>query len=930
VRDNHRVVVTSGPELVGREDELDRLRQFVGHLAGPPAGLVIRGNAGIGKTVLWRAGIEAAEQAGVRVLLTRCVEAEMPLSLGGLGDLIGDTLVATSEELPQSQRDTLALAVGVDLARMERPDALALPRAFTGHLRALAQAGPVLVAVDDVQWLDPASLRIVAFAIRRLADAQVGILVTQRGDEADPLDLAHGLDERVEEIRLGALTTGALHHLLRIRLGVRIGRPTLARVHEASGGNPMFALEFARVVAAGGGAAPGPLPVPTSLEELVRERVAAYPPRIRMLLAATAAVERPTLPLLEAAIEDAGPLLDEASQTGSVTLGADGLVRFDHPLLASAAYGALPPVRRRRLHERLAAVSDDPGERARQLALSSASPDREVARALIEAAELVRARGAPEAAAELARQAVSLTPNDDREAVEERSLVAVQYLVEAGRQAESIAALDELLATEISGPRRARAMLLRCFSETSGTRTRRMAEEALGHVGDDAALRVEVMVYVSGSAAEEDVAASEELARSALAVAEELGEPHVLALTLTTLEGHAAAQGRPDPALLERAIRLTEASGSSGWYSPRASRAERRLWAGDLAVARTLLEAELASLYSRGVYFGRKRLLRDLADLEWRAGNWGRAERHLDEHWELTFDGGDRFHEAVALWQQGMLAASRGRVEAARSLALGAVERGEEWQWPSLVTLGRWVLGFLALSLGEAAEAYTALSRLPEALERRRIGEPGLWPILPDAVEAAVAVDKLEEAEAMVATLAAQAHQLEHRWATPAALRCRGLLLLAQGESEAALVAAEEAASGLHAAGFPLDHGRALLVGGEALRRLGERRRAAVELEAARAVFAELGAPLWIERAEMELRRASPRPRRDRTLTSAERRVASLVAAGRTNREVSAQLFTTVATVEAHLTRIYRKLGLRSRTELARRVADGTLDLAIE
>ena len=184
-----------------------------------------------------------------------------------------------------------------------------------------------------MQWLDPASLRIVAFAIRRLADAPVGILVTQRGDEADPLDLAHGLDDRVEEIRLGALSIGALHHLLRIRLGVRIGRPTLARVHEASGGNPMFALEFARTVA-GRGAAPGPLPVPTSLEELVRERVAAYPLRIRMLLAATAAVERPTLPLLEAAIEDAGPLLDEASQTGSVTLGADGLVRFDHPLLA--------------------------------------------------------------------------------------------------------------------------------------------------------------------------------------------------------------------------------------------------------------------------------------------------------------------------------------------------------------------------------------------------------------------------------------------------------------------------------------------------------------------------------------------------------------------------------------------------------------------
>jgi DNA-binding NarL/FixJ family response regulator len=131
-------------------------------------------------------------------------------------------------------------------------------------------------------------------------------------------------------------------------------------------------------------------------------------------------------------------------------------------------------------------------------------------------------------------------------------------------------------------------------------------------------------------------------------------------------------------------------------------------------------------------------------------------------------------------------------------------------------------------------------------------------------------------------------------------------------------------------AGFPLDRGRALLVAGDALRRLGERRRAAEKIEAAKAVFVELGAKLWVERAEQELRRASPRPRRDRELTSAERRVAALVAAGKTNREAAAQLFTTVATVEAHLTRIYRKVGVRSRTELARRVADGTLAIVDE
>jgi DNA-binding CsgD family transcriptional regulator len=162
----------------------------------------------------------------------------------------------------------------------------------------------------------------------------------------------------------------------------------------------------------------------------------------------------------------------------------------------------------------------------------------------------------------------------------------------------------------------------------------------------------------------------------------------------------------------------------------------------------------------------------------------------------------------------------------------------------------------------------------------------------------------------------------------PARLRSRALLLLARRELDAAVATAEEAVVASEVGGLPLERGRALLAAGEALRRLGQRRRAADKLDAAKHVFVELGAPLWATRAEKELRRARPRPRRDGELTSAERGVAALVAAGRTNREVAAELFTTVGTVEVHLTRIYRKLGLRSRTELARQVAEGTLDIS--
>jgi DNA-binding CsgD family transcriptional regulator len=244
---------------------------------------------------------------------------------------------------------------------------------------------------------------------------------------------------------------------------------------------------------------------------------------------------------------------------------------------------------------------------------------------------------------------------------------------------------------------------------------------------------------------------------------------------------------------------------------------------------------------------------------------------------------------------------------------------------PSLVTRGRAVLGFLELSLGEPTDAWRTLSEPPAALERR-FPTFGFPEPMPNMVEALVALGRLDDAEALLATF--DARWPDHGWAMPARLRCRALILLARRELEAAFAAAEEAVAASEVVGLPLDRGRALLAAGEALRRLGQRRRAAEKFDAAKQVFTELGAPLWVARTERELRRARPRPRRDRELTSAERRVAALVAAGRTNREVAAELFTTVGTVEVHLTRIYRKLGLRSRTELARNVAEGTLDIA--
>jgi len=242
----------------------------------------------------------------------------------------------------------------------------------------------------------------------------------------------------------------------------------------------------------------------------------------------------------------------------------------------------------------------------------------------------------------------------------------------------------------------------------------------------------------------------------------------------------------------------------------------------------------------------------------------------------------------------------------------------------------RWALAHVELSRGDAEAAWSSLEGLREALDAFGIGEPAWHPVLPDVIEALVLLGRLDEAEDVLRQLEAQAAALHHRWAMPVALRCRALLQLARERAGEAAEAAARAAGDLDELGFPLDAARAHMVTGAALRRAGQRLRAADALGRAIEILTELGAPLWLERARDELRRASPRPRRGRELTNEERRVAALVVDGRTNREASAELFVTNATVEAHLTRIYRKLGVRSRTELARAVAEGAVGLEPE
>jgi DNA-binding CsgD family transcriptional regulator len=918
-------------ELVGRERETEQLKWFVDHFPEGARAVLMRGEPGFGKTMIWRDAVGTAMTAGIRVLATRCVEAEMPIALAGLSDLLETAFGEIADELAEPQRRAIAAALGIEDPPLVVPDSLALPRAVVAGLRLLAAREPVLVAIDDVQWLDAASRRVLAFAVRRVGTLPFGVLMTLRGtsDVPDPLDLADAIGrESFLELELGALSAGALQHLVRSRIAVRLRRPTLRRLYAASGGNPMFALEFARQIASRDDGSGGePLAMPSSLRELVRERVAGFPREIGPLLELVATLERPTLPILARAFETTEELLAAAQRAEAVAVEEDGLIRFTHPLLASTVYSDATPQRRRALHAQAAALLTDLEASAGHLALAAAGPDAAVAAVLDEAAQRASARGSPDGAADFAERAQLLTPPLMARERVGRALAAVRYLIHAAQVSRAAAALDDLLAGDVPGRDRAEALQLRATIAPNGNVAIELLESALEHVGDDRALRARILghlasiTYWCG-----DPATAEPRAHEAVALAEEVGDPVVLDGTLRTLGEIASLRGRPHADVLERAVALAAEPDEVSAGSSRSMLAVTHCRSGDLRVARELLEQELESATRHGEN-RRAFVLVRLAEVEWRAGDLGAAERHIEEAVEIFLDGGHRWPSAAALTTQALLAAIRGRVAASRRYAHEAISREHEHGIKFQALANRWVLGFLELSLDQPVRAHRFLGALPDALDKLGVGEPGFIPALPDVVETLVALGRLEDAETVLGRLESQAVALQHRWATPAVLRSGAMLLLARGEADAALASAEEAVEGFAAAGFPLDHGRALLVAGDALRRLGERRRATAKLDSAKAVFSELGAGLWLERAEKELRRANPRPRKDRVMTSSERRVAALVASGLTNREVAGQLFTTVSTVEAHLTRIYRKVGVRSRTELARRVAAGDLDL---
>jgi DNA-binding CsgD family transcriptional regulator len=907
--------------IVGREHELAEIALLLSDMRSRHATLLLEGVPGIGKTALWQAGVAEARGASVTVLSCRPVSGETRLSFVALADLLADRLAGIAERLPSPQRRALEIAfLREDASADEAVDHHTIAAATLSALRELAAEAPVLLAIDDIQWLDEASESALAYALRRLGDALVSVLGSARKEGPDTAVTAFGLaldrrdDAPLKRLHVGPLSTSELHVVIRDRLGFSFTRDVLGRVHHASGGNPLHALELARAVAQQPQLLdPGnPLPVPETLREVLQASLDALSPQARDGLAAVAALSNPTLEIVESAV--AGVRIDEAVRAGVLELDSGGRLFFTHPLLASAALARLGPQARRELHWRLAQVVRGE-ERARHLALGASGPGAEIAEALHEAARAAAARGAIGTAAELEASAVRLTPADRALDRAQRSLDAAVYETRHGDWGRARSRMEELLLTLPPGRTRV-AVILRLARLEDTPRHLELCRRAIAEA-DEGLLRAEAhQLAAEGSMMAGDVTGALEHARSAAELAESADDPATLVECLGTLCHYETFTFSITPGLLERAVRLEEELRRPPTnYSPRVVLGLRLMYDGRLDEARELLETSHLSADELGDEYQRFWLLGQLTQLECRAGRLGHADRHAREAAITAEQIG--MMTMVSCFLTALVGAHLGRVEEARTAAADgvALAAGEGYELYRILNL--WALGFLELSLGDLAAADRTLRPLPELVDSMGYRNPGVRPVYADAIEARIGAGDLD-VDPLIGELERRGEERANPWARATAARCRGLLHAARGSSAAAVTELERSLRAQDASAQPLERGRTLLALGSVERRAKHRAAAREALTEAVELFDTLGAPLWAERAAAELARIPGRTPSRGGLTEGERRVAELVAGGLSNKEVAAQLFLAVSTVEGSLSKVYAKLGIRSRTELTR------------
>ncbi len=911
-------------DVVGRGPEIARVVRWFRD--DGPAMLLLNGSPGLGKTTIWRAAIEDLRRSGVHVLSSAPAEAESRLSFSGLADLFGADFADIRPALPPPQARALAVALRLEDPGDRPVDETAVARGALEGLQVVARRhGTVLLAIDDLHWLDAPSLATVVYVARRLGPRDgVRILATHRTGAPEP----NGLERApaIERMALGPVSVGGIHRIVRLHAGISLPRPRLLEIHAMAHGNPLHAIELARTM--GSAIAPDP----ESLAGLFASRIGALPRHTRealVLIAASADRSTDRLGAAWGRRPDAGrgneftDAVEPAVTADLVSIGG-GQAGPVHPLVTHVAYEVADPGLRRTAHRVLADTATDDEERALHLGRSVDGPSTEVADEIESAARSVRARGVRALSAALFETAATLTPSSAIEHVGRRRLAAASAWFDAGDTHRVERILEPLVDAWPVGAQRAEARwrLGIALDEAGRWREATTLWRAALEDADDPALRSQVRCSLAITAVyTQAVPAAVDWATSAVDDAEQSGDPAALARSLAVHAFILAMGGRSGgTAIMDRALELEATIDEHlGEWSPAALAAECARHAGDVPAALRHYGTVLDRATSRGDANVEQWAAFGLASASILVGDIRRASELAD----LVLDIAEQT-DVMRIPARSLRAhvdAYRGEIEAARTVLAEAMSMARAGDEAAHLFGCCVVLGTIETCAGDLPAATLAFREARSLATRLGMGHAtALRADLLEA-EAASAVGELAHADEALATFHGLVGETPPRWSIPILRRAIAARLATRGDPAAAIAELEAAIADDVA--LPPDVGRARLALAAALRRERRYRQARDTAELARTQFADLAMPPFVAAAERELARIpGRRAGAVGELTTAEARIAGLVAAGRTNRDVATELVLSVKTVEVTLTRVYEKLGLRSRTELAAHFRD--------
>jgi DNA-binding CsgD family transcriptional regulator len=904
---------TRGVGFLGRARERERLDAMLAQARdGRSAVVVIRGEAGIGKTALLR--YAARQASGLRTTEVEGIQAEMELPFAGIHRLCSPMLGGV-EALAEPQQHAIRVALGISSG--DSPDRFLIAVAVLNLLSASAEERPLLCLVDDAQWLDAASVETLGFVARRLAAEPIAMIFVLR----EPI-ATRALDG-LPQLWLGGLDEPDARALLSRAVAGRLDDRVRDRIIAETAGNPLALMELSESMSpserAGGYAAPATSDVPGRLEARYLRRIGELPERTQRLMLLAAAEPLGDAMLLWRAAErlctDPGALTP-ASEAGLLEI--DDRVRFHHPLVRSAVYGAAPPEELRRVHDALAEVSDPElaaDRRAWHRALAAAEPDEAVAADLERSAGRAERRGGLAAAAAFLGRATALTPDPALQA--ERALAAAAVSLQAGE----FDAAQRLLAVAESGPLddfgRARAALLRghaALASRYGNEAAPLLLEAAKQL-ELFDLRLARRAYLT--------------AWHAAAAANYLGGKSVLLEVSRAICALPALPPDPDPLDLViegLAVLVTDGHAGAMPILRRAAKEALRLpvedvvrwgahvggvglamWADD-SVA--VFERQARVVREAGALGELPIHLQALAlDRSWR-GDLAGARRLVAEAESITTSTGNQIPPFALL----RILSLQGREAEASPLIEAVIQEGTTQGQGNAVITAFWAAAVLYNGLGRYEDAAAA---------SREVVTKGIYPVLTmwalcELVEASVRLGDTEVASDALGELVATTQPAGSGFARGIEARCRALLADG-GDAEASY---HEAIEQLDRAGIRTELARAHLVFGEWLRHQGRLGEARERLRAAEKMFAEIGMAGFAERAQGELAAAGAKLRKrpvevHEDLTPQEEQIARLARDGLTNAQIGAQLFLSSRTIEWHLHKVFGKLGIDSRTGLS-------------